>query len=132
MKSSLDYYSHQGVKYEHKFNRCLIIINVLPQLKGKQWDSITCGLMSILNPTYVRVTPGEISSDFMLGRVTVYIDFENYITCIEQECVFTLDDCDNNESNINEIYSLIHGTPTGEGVNMNDDDDKYKHESTGK
>lgn len=69
-------------------------IQVLPELTGKPWCAITQSYMHGLRPSNVRVVQqhGEIKSNAILWRVTVYLTDNERIERIEQEVEVELPD----------------------------------------
>jgi hypothetical protein len=67
-----------------------VVIEVLPFLKGRPWDEVALAFVTTLHPASIRVTEGTIKLDARVDRVTVYVDKENVIQGIEQECLVWL------------------------------------------
>lgn len=53
------------------------IIPVLPFLNGQPWDELALAFVSMLNPYYIRVTSGELTTDAISPRVTVFMNEDN-------------------------------------------------------
>ena len=47
---------------------------LLPELTGQPWNNLALSLVSGFQPTYIRVTAGEVTCDARGGRITVYLD----------------------------------------------------------
>ena len=79
--------SRQGQKFE-AFNRLGgDIIKVLDFLVGHPWDDYALGFIHSLRPSTIRVVgPNEgVQLSALKWRVTVYLNSDRQITCIEQE-----------------------------------------------
>jgi len=60
-------------------------IPVLQQLWGTPWCNAAANFLPALRPSCVRVTTGEVTTDAVGWRVTVYLDAHENISRIEQE-----------------------------------------------
>jgi hypothetical protein len=63
---------------------------MLALLVGHPWDNVALGLVMGLRPSKIRVVRAEETTDACPWRVTVYVDGDNLITSIRQECVVWL------------------------------------------
>jgi len=82
-----DYYrgSH-GKKYEDPSEtEGFTVIKILEFLWGLPWGEIPLCFIKAVNPTYLRVTNGEVKTDAICGRVTVWLDRNDRIESIDQE-----------------------------------------------
>ncbi len=76
----------QGAEFKPFPNRGYLSLEVLPVLNGRPWDGVALGYVHSLRPTHVRVVDdGIIQLDSQTWRVTVYVDKDGFIECIEQE-----------------------------------------------
>lgn len=85
MKTPNDYFSSLGVEFEKFDCTSTATAPILHFLIGKPWDSFALGWLHAVNPTYIRVTNGEIKTDTRIGRVTIVVDNYNIIQTINQE-----------------------------------------------
>jgi hypothetical protein len=87
MKAS-DFYSTQGVHYDPRAGGRYSYqsIKALTLLTGHQWNDVALGFVHALRPSSIRVVRAEETCDARPGRVTVYVDANNNITSIRQEC----------------------------------------------
>jgi hypothetical protein len=60
-------------------------LTVLPELTGRPWNNAAANYLLCLRPSAVRVTYGMVTLDSYSWRVTVYLNEDNTIRCIEQE-----------------------------------------------
>lgn len=69
-------------------------VQVLSNLVGKPWDGVAMAYLRSLRPNRVRVMRegGAVTSDFVLWRVTVWIDAAELVLSIEQEVEVDLPD----------------------------------------
>lgn len=63
---------------------------IAQQLKGRPVDEIVFYILSGFNPSYIRIIPhdGSYHLDARTGRITIYLDEEEKISCIKQEMSF--------------------------------------------
>jgi hypothetical protein len=84
MKTAKDYYTtHLFEPFE--WSGGCNPISIAPQLIGRLWDDLALGILHAYNPTYIRVTEGDIKCDARLGRITVWVTDQNIIESIDQE-----------------------------------------------
>jgi hypothetical protein len=90
------YLSTHGVVYSppRGWKQSGLSLLILPELVGKPWDNIALSALSAFNPPVIRVTFGEIKTDWWYGRITVYITKPRRITAIMQECLVDLENGD--------------------------------------
>jgi hypothetical protein len=61
------------------------VIPVLNFLSGQPFDELALGYIHALQPSFIRVSTGEIKCDCRDRRVTIYVDGLNIIKGIEIE-----------------------------------------------
>lgn len=62
------------------------VIDVLQFLHGRPWDDVAMGFVQALRPDKVRISQdGETKTDFLVGRITVYVDNQALIQNIRWE-----------------------------------------------
>jgi hypothetical protein len=83
-----DFYSTQGKHYDARAGGRYgyLSIKALPILTGHQWNDVALGFVHALRPSMIRVVRAEETCDAKPDRVTVYVDPNNNITSIRQEC----------------------------------------------
>lgn len=83
-----DFYTNHVVYYEKDaFNaRSSLTFEVLEFLKGKPWDDVALAFVHGFRPSGIRVTKGVCTCDSRAWRVTVFVDENNIIEKVEQEC----------------------------------------------
>lgn len=59
--------------------------DILPEIWGLPWCDITMKKVLAMDPSFIRVTHGEVTCDARHLRITVYVDKNNLITRVEQE-----------------------------------------------
>jgi len=79
------YMGARGIDYEPPKSTGVAVIDVLEFLWGGPWSESALDFIHALRPSMVRVTPGEVTSDGVMWRVTVYVNDGGYIKQIEQE-----------------------------------------------
>ena len=80
------YDSRHGVNYIKPQTRGWLTIPVLEFLNGRLWDNMALNVVHSLRPSCIRVTTGEITSNFCTWRVTIYLEQDQrIIRRIEQE-----------------------------------------------
>lgn len=80
-----DYYTNHLIEYERPNSISWTSIEVLPFLKGREWDQVALNFVHSLRPSSIRVTDGWMTLDSRSWRVTVVVDDNNIIQSIEQE-----------------------------------------------
>lgn len=60
-------------------------VQILPELKGKEWNDAALGFLYGFNPSSIRVTTGLMTMDARDRRITVTVDDDGIIQEIEQE-----------------------------------------------
>ncbi len=81
-----DFVSRSGVLVDHSVDKIMRCINVLYDLYGHPWDTLSHNRVLGLRPSYIRVIQwnGEETTDWRTDRVTVYLNPDNltidYIT----------------------------------------------------
>ena len=92
MKSPESYVGKGGSRYSPFTRRGFTVVECLPFLKGRPWDETALAYVHALRPAFVRVSKGEVTSDSLFWRVTVYVTDDGAISCIEQEVEVGLPD----------------------------------------
>ena len=87
-------FSMHGVQYVPCPDRGYTSVEVLQFLYGLTWNELALNWIDGLNPSLIRVSTGTLTCDSNPGRVTVFLDKENYIKKIEQEIVVGLRNCE--------------------------------------
>lgn len=84
----IDYRHSQGIPYKPEIDRhvCLTLV-VCEYLIGTPWDEISLAAVSTVRPSVLRVCdPDSLpTDDGWNGRVTVHVDANNIIRCVEHE-----------------------------------------------
>lgn len=80
-----DYKGSHGEIYEQPEEVSWTVIPVLEFLNGIPYGMAALNYIHALNPSMIRVTTGEVKTDFRNRRVTVYIDNMERIRKMEQE-----------------------------------------------
>ena len=83
---------------------------VLPELKGQPWDDAALSLVSILNPSHIRVVAHGtgVQLDSRIGRVTVWMDEQDRIKVIDfVNTCWAPDSIDNGQH----LHCILHGLP---------------------
>ncbi len=87
-KEAKDYLTPVGFEFEQFERIGYTSLPVLPFLIGHAWDDFALSLVQSLEPSYLRVTYGEVVTDSRSRRVTVVVDMHMIIREISQElCV---------------------------------------------
>ena len=81
-------------------------IPILEFLWDRKWDEIALAYCHALNPTYIRVTTGDLKMDSRTGRITVYVDEEDTILYMEQEVEVGLPDEIKDGAALDELVGL--------------------------
>jgi hypothetical protein len=85
-------YNGRGADYEHPAMTGFTTIPILEFLNGMPWDQRALNFIHATNPSTIRVSHGEVTCDFRLRRVTVFLwDDGLLIKRIEQEVEVGLD-----------------------------------------
>lgn len=65
---------------------CWAVLPVCESIWRTKWDIVALAyVLAVTKPTAIRVTTGEIKTDAMTGRVTIFVDANDTIMQIEQE-----------------------------------------------
>lgn len=86
------YFGGYGAPFDKKDfeGTSVMTVKVLPELIGKPLNHIAMGFISALNPLFLRVTTGELSTDSKPGRITVLIGDQMIIKDVSMERVVWL------------------------------------------
>lgn len=68
------YYGAQGENAERHNHFGYLTLPALEFLWGQPWDDLALACVMTLQPSMIRVTPGECTTDGVCWRVTVYLD----------------------------------------------------------
>lgn len=81
------YYNNQGKDYirPQGWHTCYPTVPIFDFLEGQPWNNDALAIVSMLRPTCIRVSTGELTTDHRWGRVTVMVTNEQIITSIEYE-----------------------------------------------
>lgn len=91
--SAKDYFHHHMVDFVPFKHTSTSSLDILPILIGKKWNDIALGIVHAVRPSSIRVIQGgSYTLDSRSWRVTVFIDENDIIEKISQECVVGLPD----------------------------------------
>lgn len=81
------YYDKQGKDYvrPRAWNTVYPCVPIFEFLEGRPWNSDALAIVSMLRPTSIRVSTGEVTADHRWGRVTVMVSEDQTILSIEYE-----------------------------------------------
>lgn len=91
--SAKDYFSSHMVEFKPFHSTSSLSLDILPILIGKKWDDLALGIVHSVRPSSIRVVKnGFIKLDIRTWRVTIFLDENDCIERITQECTVGLPD----------------------------------------